>query len=348
MRILIAMSGGLDSSMVAALLKEQGHDLVGVTMKVWYANQHENSYNYFEDEIIDAKNIAKKFDFPHYVIDLEEDFYNIVVQNFENEYLAGRTPNPCVVCNRQIKFGKLIEVMKELDCERIATGHYAKIAHENGRYFLQQGIDELKDQTYFMWNISQESLSKMMFPLGEFSKAEIRKMATEKGMLKVAEKRESYDICFLPKMNYRDFLNQRNMAEEGNFVLEDATIIGKHKGFSMYTIGQRKGLDIGYKFPLYVLKINSEKNEVVLAAKVKLMSNFIQLRDLNLQKYSEIIDGMEVNVKIRLRNNPVKGILRKENNEYTITLDEEIFAIAPGQSAVFYEENDLVGGGFIV
>lgn len=345
---MVAMSGGLDSSMVAALLKEQGHQIVGVTMRVWHAKNKENTYDYFEDEINDALSIAQKFDFPHYVIDLQSDFYNVVVKDFKQEYLSGRTPNPCVVCNRHIKFGKLIEIMHELGCEKIATGHYAQIGFENNRYFLRKGKDKTKDQTYFMWNLTQESLSKILFPLGGFAKAEIREMAKNRGLTKISRKRESYDICFLPNMDYREFLELDKTQKQGDFILEDGTVLGKHKGIPNYTIGQRKGLNIGYKYPLYVIKTLPETNQILLGAKDSLMKKEIRLKACNLQKIEEITGKTEVEVKIRLGNTPVKADLKMEKETFKLRLHQPIFAITPGQSAVFYSGDDVVGGGFIV
>lgn len=348
MKIMVAMSGGLDSSMAAALLQQQGHQLVGITMRAWKHHGKKANYSGFDDEINDARNVAQKLNIPHYVVDVQEDFYEIVVENFKNEYFLGRTPNPCVICNRQIKFGKLIEIMQELGCEKIATGHYAKIKNENGRFFLQKSSDSGKDQTYFMWNIQQESLSKILFPLSEYSKAEIRQKANDLGLLRVAAKRESYNLCFLPNTDYRDFLTENESIKEGNFILLEGTILGKHKGFQNYTIGQRKGLEISYNEPLYVIEFKKETNEIVLGKKELLFSSKIFLENCNFQKYEKIDAELDVLVKIRHTNSLIKGKLINQNSFYQIELEENIFAIATGQSAVFYENDDLVGGGFIV
>jgi len=342
------MSGGLDSSMAAALLQQQGYELVGVTMRAWKYESKTTTYAGFDDEINDARNIAAKLNIPHYVIDIQDAFYNVVIQNFKEEYFAGRTPNPCVICNRQIKFGKLIEIMQELGCEKIATGHYAKIASENGRFFLKKSSDSEKDQTYFMWNIRQENLAKILFPLSDYSKIEIRQKANELGLLRVASKRESYNLCFLPNTDYRDFLSENEEVKEGNFVLENGTILGKHKGLHFYTIGQRKGLEIAGNEAFYVLNFKTKTNEIVLGKKEQLFSRVFDLKDCNFQKYEPFEFETEVFVKIRHGNSLIKGKLKKQNFSYCIELYEDVFAVTSGQSAVFYENDDLLGGGFIV
>ncbi len=344
---MVAMSGGLDSSMAAAILKQQGHEIIGVTLKTWkYPNIL--VYNSFEDDANDARNVAQYLGFPHYVISVEELFYNTVVQDFTANYLTGKTPNPCVVCNREIKFGKLIEIMQEFGCELLATGHYAKIAQENGRYFLQKSSDLVKDQTYFMWNLTQENLAKIMFPLSEFSKSELREKANELGLRRVAHKRESYNLCFLPNTDYRTFIQNEFSIKEGNFVLENGKIVGKHKGLAFYTIGQRRGLDFVHQKALFVYKFDTQKNEIILSEKEKLMTNEFFIENIHFQKYEKINSSIEVLIKVRHSNELFKGKLEIKKNQYKVISGTKIFAITSGQSAVFYEENDLIGGGFII
>ena len=252
-RVLVAMSGGIDSSMAALFLHEQGYEVIGITMKTWdYASaggSKKETGCCSLDSINDARAISVRYGFPHYVLDLRQEFGDSIINNFVDEYLAGRTPNPCVLCNTYIKWDALLRRADQLECEFIATGHYARIRHENGRYILSKGLDETKDQSYVLWGLTQESLKRTIFPLANLTKKEVRKMAVEKGFAELANKSESYEICFIPDNDYRGFLRRKvadidTRAGEGDFVTTDGTVIGKHKGYPFYTIGQRKGLEI--------------------------------------------------------------------------------------------------------
>lgn len=355
-KVLIAMSGGLDSSVAAILLQEQGYELIGATYRPWdsisRACMEKETGCCSVDAIFEAKNMAKKLGFDHHIIDFRKEFRETVINNFIDEYLNGRTPNPCVLCNAYIKWGDLLSKADELGCEYVATGHYAKIKNENNRLFLSKGIDKLKDQSYFLWMLSQENLKRTLFPLGNYQKTEIRKLAEQKGFTKIANKRESQEICFIPDNDYRRFLKEEvpeliNKIGKGNFVSTSGKILGKHNGYPFYTVGQRKGLEIAVGHPLYVVKIDKNRNEVILGTKEELTRKIMVVNGLISNKYEVIPNNIEVYTKIRYRNKGHLSRLVKDNNAIQVEFYDEISAIAPGQSAVFYEGNDLIGGGFI-
>ncbi len=354
-RVLVAMSGGIDSSITAMLLLEQGYEIIGVTIKTWDTSSYEkpDSRNgTSEDEINDARNLAVTLGFPHYVIDMQNEF-SFVITNFVDEYLAGRTPNPCVVCNPKIKFGELMKKADQLGCNYVATGHYAQIRKENNRYILSKGVDERKDQSYFLWKLSQESLSRTLFPLGGFTKEEIKELAKERGFTKLANKPESYDICFMPNGDYRDFLRIyvdgiSEKLDGGDIIDTSGKVLGKHKGYPFYTIGQRKGLEVATGVPMYVVEIKPDTNTVVLGERHELYKKSLRVRDYNLSKYEQIPENMKVETKIRYKNYGTPSTINVIDDTLKVNFEKAVPAIAPGQSAVFYEGNDLVGGGFIM
>ena len=356
-RVLVAMSGGIDSSVAAVMLHEQGYEVIGMTMKTWdYASaggSKKETGCCSLDSINDARNIAVSLGFPHYIIDIREEFGDFVINHFTDEYIAGRTPNPCVLCNTHIKWDSLLRRADQLDCDFIATGHYANIRQENGRFVISKGLDENKDQSYALWGISQKSLSRTIFPLGGLRKTEIRQMALERGFHELVQKPESYEICFIPDNDYRGFLKRRVTTLEaevagGEFVMEDGTVVGKHEGYPFYTIGQRKGLGIALGFPAYVTRIEKEKNRVVLGNYDNLAKNGMQVGKLNLSKYPDLL-GLPTNTitKVRYNDPGTPAIIEQVNDKMMVQFNHGVHAIAPGQAAVFYEGNDVIGGGWI-
>jgi len=357
-RVLVAMSGGIDSSLAAVLLHEQGYEIIGMTMKTWDYSSSGGSKKETGccslDSINDARNIAVGLGFPHYILDIRSEFGDSVIDHFTNEYLEGRTPNPCVLCNTHIKWDALLRRADKLDCEFIATGHYAKIRNENDRYIISKGLDKNKDQSYALWGVSQESLSRTIFPLGGLKKTEIYEMATEKGFYDLVNKPESYEICFVPDNDYRGFLKNRVEGLEervagGNFVMQDGTIVGKHEGYPFYTIGQRKGLGIALGFPIFVTEIRKDTNEVVLGKEIDLQRDGMLVKKLNMMKYANIEKKpLETITKIRYKDPGTSSIISQNGDAIEVLFNEPVTGIAPGQAAVFYEGDDIVGGGWIM
>ncbi|MBT3648926.1 MAG: tRNA 2-thiouridine(34) synthase MnmA [Flavobacteriales bacterium] len=356
-KILVAMSGGIDSSVAAMLLHEQGYEVIGMTMKTWdYATSggaRKTTGCCSLDDINDARNLAVSRGFHHMILDIREEFGDFIIDNFVDEYLSGRTPNPCIMCNTHIKWDALLKRADMLGCDLIATGHYANKREENGRHIISKGLDQNKDQSYVLWGLSQEALARTIFPLGGFTKPEIRQMALDQGFPELAKKNESYEICFVPDNDYRGFLSRRvegltDLLDGGDFVDASGTVIGKHKGFPFYTIGQRKGLGKAFGEPMFVTKIDPKTNTVTLGREDELLGHSMYVRNPNFQKLTEVEDGREAVTKIRYNN---KGAMSRLYNEpdgrIRVEFDHNVSAIAPGQSAVFYDGDDVIGGGFI-
>lgn len=352
----MAMSGGIDSSVSAILLLEQGYELVGVTFRAYDSlstaclEKETGCCNI--NTLIEAKQMAETLGFEHHILDLRDDFKQTVIQDFIYEYTQGRTPNPCVLCNATIKWGRLLEVAKAMNCDKIATGHYARIGFENNRYFLKKGIDPKKDQSYFLWKLSQECLAQTIFPLGDLTKNEVRNIAKQKGFEKLSKKRESQEICFIPDNDYRQFLRERipeinDNPGQGNFIDTNGNILGKHKGFPFYTIGQRKGLEIAMGYPVYVTNIDAKTNTITLGKREELLQTTVWIKDVNLMKYEEIKGEMQGNCKIRYNNEGEDCSFIMEGEMIKINFKQPVSAVTPGQSAVIYENNDLVCGGII-
>ncbi len=358
-RILVAMSGGIDSTVAAVMLKEQGYEVIGITMKTWdYATSGGNKKETgccSLDSINDARAVAVAHGIHHFILDIRDEFGDYVIDNFVDEYMAGRTPNPCVLCNTHIKWSALLKRADKLDCEFIATGHYAKSRIENGRYVISKGVDTSKDQSYVLWGLSPENLARTMLPLGKYRKTEIKELALSWGYDELVKKSESYEICFIPDNDYRSFLKRKvdNLEESlvgGDYVLTNGTVIGKHKGYPFYTVGQRKGLDIALGKPMFVVEIDAVNNRVVLGEEQDLQRRGMLVKNINLQKYASIPEqGMEVLTKIRYKDKGAMSMITPETdgNGINTVFYHGVNAIAPGQSAVWYEGDDVIGGGHI-
>jgi tRNA-specific 2-thiouridylase len=340
------MSGGVDSSVSALLLKEKGFDVVGTTLELFAGSSCCNVNTY-----IDAKNVCNSIGIPHFTFDYKNEFKKYVIDDFIDCYSNCKTPNPCIECNKYMKFGLMYEKAKELGCEYIATGHYAKTEYseEYGRWVLKKSKAGKKDQSYVLWNMPKELIQYVLFPLSDFeSKDQIREIAREHN-LKVANKPDSEDICFVPDGNYKKFLetNSSIRPKQGNIVNLDGKVLGKHTGLYNYTIGQRKGLGISNPVPLFVLGFNRERNEVIVGEEDKLYKKEITVSDINLLLVDEIPDFMEVEVKTRYSSKEAKAKIIQEKNQIKVIFDELQRALTPGQSAVFYIKDIVLGGGKI-
>jgi tRNA-specific 2-thiouridylase len=358
MRVVIAMSGGVDSSVAAGMLVEQGYDVIGITIKTYkYEDVGGNVGNESSccslDGINDARAVAAKLGFPHYVLDFSERFGIEVIDSFVEEYISGRTPNPCVICNRKIKWEELIKKADALDADFIATGHYARVRLDDTtkRYVVSRGRDTSKDQSYALWGLTQESLSKTMFPLAELTKPEARALG-EKYDLDIADKHESYEICFIPDNNYERFLKEQRpdleAAVSGGEIVMDGDVVGHHRGFPFYTIGKRKGLGVVVGEPVYVTGIDYQNNRIEIGTEDKLYTSGLIARNVNMIKYADCRAPLRVNVKIRYKDSGGLAMIRTlDDGRVKIMFDEKRRAITPGQSAVYYEADDIVGGGVI-
>jgi tRNA-specific 2-thiouridylase len=363
--IAVAMSGGVDSSTVAAMLRAEGHNVIGLTMQLWNQRRLAGREGMPEavqgrccslDDVYDARGVARAIGIPYYVVNHEDRFERDVVRPFVAEYLSGRTPIPCSLCNNHLKFDQLLVVARQIGADQIATGHYARVEFDEvrGRWLLKRPTDRAKDQTYFLFGLTQEQLSRTLFPLGSMTKPEVRELARKLG-LALAEKPDSQEICFVPGGDYKRFLDAY-LAEQGEslpntsgeLVSASGEVLGEHKGIHNFTVGQRKGLGVATGSPLYVIQINGEQGQVVVGNEEALYSKTMQVRRTNLISLAELAEPMRVTVKIRHRHEAAPAIIEPSTgDEIRVTFDEAQRAITPGQAAVFYDGDLVVGGGWI-
>ncbi len=367
LKIAVAMSGGVDSSAAAALLRDQGHELVGFTMQLW--NQRRN-INVDEngdplpsrccslDDVYDARRVAESLGFPFYVLNLEKDFEKAVVEPFVQSYLEGETPIPCVACNSRLKFASLDKMAVSLGCDKVATGHYARVEYDAAadRYRLFRGRNHGKDQSYFLWELTQEQLARAYFPLGEMYKEEVRDIARDANLY-TAEKQESQEICFVPDGKYSEFIDRyldhegraSERPEGGDIVTSEGVTVGAHTGIHRYTIGQRKGLGISNEKPLYVTQIERARNRIVVGEADELDSSGFVAKGVNWVAFETPGEPVRADVKVRYRHEPAAAtIVALPDGRAQITFDEPQRAITPGQATIFYNGDEVVGGGWIV
>jgi tRNA-uridine 2-sulfurtransferase len=363
--IAVAMSGGVDSSTVAAMLRAEGYNVVGLTMQLWNQRRLAGREGMPEavtgrccslDDVYDARRVAEAIGIPYYVVNHEDRFEHDVVRPFVHDYLSGRTPIPCSLCNNHLKFDQLLIVARQIGADSVATGHYARVEldPQTSRWLLKRPADRSKDQTYFLFGLTQEQLSRTRFPLGGMTKPEVRELARKYG-LALAEKPDSQEICFVPGGDYKKFLDAY-LAEQGDslpdtageLVTTDGRVIGEHTGIHNFTVGQRKGLGVATGSPLYVIQIKGDQRQVVVGDQERLYSKTLLARRINLISVDDLADRIRVTVKIRHRHEPARAVLERTGaDEILVTFDQPQRAITPGQAAVFYDEDIVVGGGWI-
>ena len=349
-RVLVGMSGGIDSSIVCVLLQKRGFEVVGVTMRMWDSPRHFKEGNVEPDYILSARRLAQQLGIVHHVIDARDVFKNEVVDYFTSEYLNGRTPNPCVRCNRVIKWDLMSKLADELDCWYLATGHYANVVRLNDNYYISKGCDVKKDQSYFLWDVDPSIWKRVLFPLGEITKNETRDIAKQLGFNDLYTQKESMEICFV-ESDYRDFLKMHcsdrlTQIGQGDYVDREGKKLGSHEGYPFYTIGQRKGLNIALGYPAYVLKINPQKNTVMLGEASQLLTRYMMI---DTPEWVQSMPSGDVSVRIRYRSRSVvcRVVSELPDGKWLVRFAEPVSAVAPGQSAVFYNDDVVVGGAYI-
>lgn len=354
-KVVVGMSGGVDSSVAAYLLKEQGHDVTGVTMQIWQdedqAVQEENGGCCGLSAVDDARRVAADLGIPYYVMNFKPEFKEHVIDYFIEEYLQGKTPNPCIACNRYVKWESLLNRSMSIGAEYIATGHYARIVKlENGRYTLRQSATISKDQTYALYNLTQEQLKHTLMPVGEYSKDEVRRIA-EKINLRIANKPDSQDICFVPDGDYAAYIEETAGVPipEGNFVSSSGQVLGRHKGITHYTVGQRKGLGLALGYPAFVVEIRPNTNEVVIGTVEESMTITLRANQLNFMSVEDLTEPLRVWAKIRYNHKGAWCTVEKTGaDEVLCTFEEPQRAVTPGQAVVFYDGEYVLGGGTIL
>lgn len=353
--VVVGMSGGVDSSVAAHLLKEQGYDVIGVTMQIWQdeeqAAMEENGGCCGLSAVDDARRVAADLDIPYYVMNFKDEFKESVIDYFVKEYTQGRTPNPCIACNRYVKWESLLQRSMTIGADYIATGHYARIEKlPNGRYSLKRSKTAAKDQTYALYNLTQEQLSKTLMPVGEYTKDEVRQIAEDIN-LKVANKPDSQDICFVPDGDYASFIEEEAgiTIPTGNFVTRDGKVLGQHKGITHYTVGQRRGLGLALGYHAFVLEIKPETNEVVIGTKEESLTTTLRANKLNFMSVPDLTEPMHVFAKIRYNHKGAWCTVEKTaEDEILCTFDEPLTAVSPGQAVVLYDGDYVLGGGTIL
>ena len=356
MKVVVAMSGGVDSSVTAALLKQDGYQVIGATMQVWPSNDLAEEALEFGgccglDAISEAKNVASTIGIPHYVMNFRNEFAQKVLANFCQEYSLGRTPNPCIRCNEHIKFDALLNRARDLGADFIATGHYARIEHNevNDRHLLKKGVDHMKDQSYVLYMMSQDQLKHSLMPLGVFTKEKVRQIARELG-LSAADKADSQEICFIPDDNYSRFLKayMPEMAKPGSILDREGNTLGEHRGILFYTIGQRKGLGISAEEPMYVVAIDRGRNAIIVGSKEDVYSDELIAADINWIAKQSPKQPIELKAKIRYRHREADTVIMSiSRSEAHVKFKQAQMAITPGQAIVFYDKDTVVGGGTI-
>lgn len=347
-KVVIGMSGGVDSSVAALILKSKGYEVIGVTLDVWQNDNIECG----KKAKSDAKEVAKKLGIEHHIVNYVDKFKENVIRPFISEYIDARTPNPCNICNRFVKFTGLLEYANSIGAKYIATGHYARVEKDSvtGRFYIRKSKSDKKDQTYALYNLTQEQLSHILMPLGDYEKEEIRKIALENGLAN-AEKKDSQEICFVPDKDYAAYIAKEvgYTAKEGNFVDTTGKVYGKHKGLIHYTVGQRRGLGLSLKAPMYVLKLDKEKNTVVIGLENELEKDSLVCTKVNWMLIDKLEIPLKVQAKIRYNARPVAAtVFPLDNGKVKVMFDECVKGVAPGQACVFYIEDKLVGGGEIM
>lgn len=343
--VFCGMSGGVDSSAAALLLQKMGYNVIGATMLL----HNERDPKKTLDDLEAAKKICKRLNIEHKALDLKSEFRNIVINDFINKYKNGLTPNPCIECNRNLKFGLMFDIAKEYNCDRIATGHYAKIEKNGDKYYLKKPKDLSKDQTYVLFMLTQEQLARIVFPLGDFTKPEIREL-TASFKFENANSKDSQDICFIPNGDYVDFLNKENLfGRNGDFLDQNNNKIGVHSGIINYTIGQRKGLNVSFGKPMYVLEKNAINNTVILGDNLDLFKTRVEVKNVSFTCLDKFTNELEVYARLRYNSKEAKAKLNQlDNGNFVLDFAEPQRAVTPGQYAVFYDGDICLGGGEIV